>query len=134
MRTASVSSSNIPASRSPVFYNVLEKLRSGEPLTAEEKRGLIRWLRPDYRNSTKASDGHPFSQSFAGTSNTLLYIGSPRSRTTTIIATGSVAVIQPTAAVAISATATATVSTAALAISAALDHAAAGSHPEMAVC
>ncbi len=133
MRTASVSRSNIPASRSPVFYNVLEKLRSGE-----EKRGLIRWLRPDYRNSTKASDGHPFSHSFAGTSNTLLYIGSPRSRTTTIIATGSVAVIQPTAAVAISATATATVSTAALAtpaaISAALDHAAAGSHPEMAVC
>ncbi len=138
MRTASVSRSNIPASRSPVFYNVLEKLRSGEPLTAEEKRGLIRWLRPDYRNPTKASDGHPFSQSFAGTSNTLLYIGSPRSRTTTIIATGSVAVIQPTAAVAISATAAATVSTAALAtpaaISAALDHAAAGSHPEMAVC
>ena len=35
---------------------------------AEEKRGLIRWLRPDYQNPTRASDGHPSSQSFAGTS------------------------------------------------------------------
>jgi hypothetical protein len=25
---------------------------------AEEKRGLIRWLRPDYQNPTKTSDGH----------------------------------------------------------------------------
>ncbi len=35
---------------------------------AEEKRGLIRWLRPDYQNPTKTTDGHPSSQSFAGTS------------------------------------------------------------------
>ncbi len=64
-----------PASRSPAFYNVLEKLRSGKPLNAKEKqihdqglltrlvalnheraagekRGLIRWLRPDYQNPT----------------------------------------------------------------------------------
>ncbi len=49
MRTASVSRSNIPASRSPAFYNVLEKLRSGEPLTAKEKlihgQGLVTVLR-----------------------------------------------------------------------------------------
>ena len=39
----------IPASRSPAFYNVLEKLRSGEPLTAKEKQihdqGLVTVLR-----------------------------------------------------------------------------------------
>lgn len=41
--------SNIPASRPPAFYNVLEKLRSGEPLTAKEKQihdqGLVTVLR-----------------------------------------------------------------------------------------
>jgi hypothetical protein len=36
---------------------------------AEEKRGLIRWLRPDYQNPTKASDGHrpPLQATLAGT-------------------------------------------------------------------
>jgi hypothetical protein len=40
---------------------------------AEEKRGLIRWLRPEYQNPTKASDGHsdghrpPLQATLAGT-------------------------------------------------------------------
>ena len=36
---------------------------------AEEKRGLIRWLRPDYQNPTKSSDGHrpPLQGTLAGT-------------------------------------------------------------------
>ena len=36
---------------------------------AEEKRGLIRYLRPDYQNPTKASDGHrpPLQGTLAGT-------------------------------------------------------------------
>ena len=37
--------------------------------TAEEKRGLIRWLRPDYQNPAKASDDHrpPLQGDLAGT-------------------------------------------------------------------
>lgn len=36
---------------------------------AEEKRGLIRWLRPDYQNPTKTSDGHrpPLQGDLSGT-------------------------------------------------------------------
>ncbi len=36
---------------------------------AEEKRGLIRWLRPDYQNPTKTSDGHrpPLQADLSGT-------------------------------------------------------------------
>jgi hypothetical protein len=36
---------------------------------AEEKRGLIRWLRPDYQNPVKASDGHrqPLQADLIGT-------------------------------------------------------------------
>jgi hypothetical protein len=36
---------------------------------AEEKRGLIRWLRPEYQNPTKSSDGHrpPLQGDLAGT-------------------------------------------------------------------
>ena len=49
IRTASGSRSSIPASRSPAFYNVLEKLRSGELLTDKEKpihdQGLVTVLR-----------------------------------------------------------------------------------------
>lgn len=39
---------------------------------AEEKRGLIRYLRPDYQNPTKASDGHrpPLQADLAGTETT----------------------------------------------------------------
>jgi len=49
IHTASGSRSSIPASHSPALYNVLEKLRSSEPLTAKEKQihdqGLFTVLR-----------------------------------------------------------------------------------------
>ncbi len=41
---------------------------------AEEKRGLIRWLRPEYQNPTQAADGHrpPLQGDLAGTETSSL--------------------------------------------------------------
>jgi hypothetical protein len=75
LQDTSVASSNFSVSASQHFSVYQDALLTrlvalNHARAAEEKRGLIRWLRPDYQNPTaQASDGHrpPLQEDLAGT-------------------------------------------------------------------